>query len=441
MLRILMPEDPDRGSVLARLHDRAGAAAAEVEQAVRQVLAEVRARGDQAVRELTQRFEGRTLEALELPRPEWERQAEQTQPDVRAAIGRARDRIARFHERQRESGYVLDEDGVSLELRVRPLTRVGLYVPGGSARYPSSVLMTAVPAKVAGVGEIVMVTPGPSAETLWAAKVAGVDRVFVIGGAQAVAALAYGTQSVPRVDKIVGPGNAYVAEAKRQVFGAVDIDAIAGPSEILVIADEHADPRWVAADLLSQAEHDPDAHAILVTSSASLASRVAAEVEKQVQTLPRREIAEKSLFRHGLAVVVGSLDEAIAFADHYAPEHLELMVREPHAAAARIRNAGAIFIGALTPEAAGDYLAGPNHVLPTAGAARYGSPLGVYDFVKRTSLLCYQLDGLRAHGADIVRLANVEGLQAHGRAVAVRLSEPEPASRPSPAAPGSRSRG
>jgi histidinol dehydrogenase len=246
--------------------------------------------------------------------------------------------------------------------------------------------------------------------------------VFPIGGAQAVAALAYGTGSVPRVDKIVGPGNAFVAEAKRQVFGVVDIDAVAGPSEILVVADERADARLIAADLLSQAEHDADAYAILVTPQASLASQVAQEIEKQVQTLPRREIAEKSLFRHGLAIVVRSLDEAIDFAERYAPEHLELMVQDPQAAAARIRTAGAIFLGAATPEAAGDYLAGPNHVLPTGGAARYGSPLGVYDFVKRTSLIRYSLDALRRQATDIVRLANVEGLQAHGRAVAIRIA-------------------
>jgi histidinol dehydrogenase len=271
------------------------------------------------------------------------------------------------------------------------------------------------------VGEIVMVTPGPSAETLWAAKVAGVDRVFAIGGAQAVGALAWGTESVPRVDKIVGPGNAYVAEAKRQVFGAVDIDSVAGPSEILIVADESAEARWVAADLLSQAEHDVDAHAVLLTPSAAFAAAVSQEVGKQLVTLPRRAIAEKSLFRHGLALVTATLDEALALADQFAPEHLELMCKDAQAAAPRIRSAGAIFVGAHTPEAAGDYLAGPNHVLPTGGAARYGSPLGVYDFIKRTSLLRYSAEALRAQATDIVRLANIEGLAAHGRAVAARL--------------------
>ena len=346
MLRILLPEDADRAVLLGRLEDRMGAIPVEVERSVRHVIDEVRARGDEAVRAFTLQWEKRELGDLELSRTDWEREAQKTAPDVRQAIERARDRIARFHEQQRVSGYVLSEAGVELELKVTPLRRVALYVPGGTARYPSSVLMTAVPARVAGVGEIIMVTPGPSPETLYAAKVAGVDRVFPIGGAQAVAALAYGTRSVPRVDKIVGPGNAFVAEAKRQVFGVVDIDQVAGPSEILVIADESADAKLVAADLLSQAEHDVDAYAVLVTPSATLASQVAKEIEAQVHSLPRRAIAEKALFRHGIAVVVRSLDEAIAFADRYAPEHLELMVKDPKAAAARIGTAGAIFLGA-----------------------------------------------------------------------------------------------
>src|SRR5581483_3366050 len=426
MFRLSLPEDADRARVIAALLERASAAGADVERGVREVIAEVRARGDQAVRAFTLKWEKRALDGLELSRGEWEREADKVAPHVRAALEHARARIADFHSRQRvlDEAYSVSLDGARLELRVAPLQRVGLYVPGGTARYPSSVLMTAVPAKVAGVGEIVMVTPGPSAETLWAAKIAGVDRVFAIGGAQAIAALAYGTESVPRVDKIVGPGNAYVAEAKRQVFGAVDIDAVAGPSEILIVADAGADARLVAADLLSQAEHDADAYAILVTPSAELAARVARAVERQVATLPRRAIAEQSLARHGVALVVGSLDEALAFANQYAPEHLELMVADPDAAAARVSTAGAVFLGAWTPEAAGDYLAGPNHVLPTGGAARYGSPLGVYDFVKRTSLLRYDEAALRAQAPDIVRLADVEGLHAHGRAVTARLTPP-----------------
>jgi histidinol dehydrogenase len=421
MLRLLLPGDPDRPQVVQRLHRRASAGGSDVEHSVRAVLEEVRQHGDAAVRAFTERWEKRKLEDLELSRLEWERLANQVAPDVQAALGTARERIARFHERQRVEGYRIDEDGVELELRVQPLARAGVYVPGGSARYPSSVLMTAVPAKVAGVGEIVMVTPGPSPETLHAARIAGVHRVFVIGGAQAVAALAYGTETVPRVDKIVGPGNAYVAEAKRQLFGIVDIDQVAGPSEILIVADHLADPRLVAADLLSQAEHDADAYAILVTTSLELAVATQKEVAAQLESLPRKAIAEQSITRHGHAVVVDHINDALAFAEEYAPEHLELMTADAAAQAKTIRNAGAIFVGASTPEAAGDYLAGPNHVLPTGGAARHGSPLGVYDFVKRTSVLKYSPEALARQAGDIVRLANVEGLQGHGRAVAARL--------------------
>jgi histidinol dehydrogenase len=423
MLRLLLPGDPDRQQVLKKLVERASFGASDVEHAVRVVIDEVRQRGDEAVRAFTERWERRKLEALELPRLEWERLANQVSSDVQAALSTAKGRIQRFHERQKLDGYQVDEEGVHLELRVQPLSRVGLYVPGGTARYPSSVLMTAVPAKVAGVGEIVMVTPGPSPETLHAARIAGVDRVFVIGGAQAVAALAFGTETVPRVDKIVGPGNAFVAEAKRQLFGIVDIDQVAGPSEILILADEDADPRLVAADLLSQAEHDADALAILVTTSLELAIATQKEVAAQLESLPRKAIAEQSIMRHGHAIVVEKLEDAIDFAENYAPEHLELMLADADAICAQIKNAGAIFVGASTPEAAGDYLAGPNHVLPTGGAARHGSPLGVYDFVKRTSILKYSPAALKQQAGDIVRLANVEGLQAHGRAVAARLGQ------------------
>ena len=370
--------------------------------------------------EYTERFEKRTLATFELSKDEWERQASGVTPEVLRALERAEDRIARFHVPQRVEGYRFEEGGARLELRVQPLDRVGLYVPGGSARYPSSVLMTAVPARIAGVREIVMVTPGPSAETLAAAKVAGVHRVFVIGGAQAVAALAFGTATVPRVDKIVGPGNAWVAEAKRQLFGAVDIDAVAGPSEILVIADDGADPALVAADLLSQAEHDVEAYAVLLTTSRALAEATARAVDEQLATLPRREIASESITRHGVALVMRSLDDCLAFADRYAPEHLELLVRDADAVANRVQHAGAVFVGAFTPEAAGDYLAGPNHVLPTGGTARYASPLGVYDFVKRTSVLRWDDAALSAHADDIIALAEVEGLHAHGRAVSKR---------------------
>jgi histidinol dehydrogenase len=311
---------------------------------------------------------------------------------------------------------------VRLGLRITPLARVGLYVPGGTARYPSSVLMTAIPAKVAGVGEVVMVTPGPSAETLLAARLAGVDRVFELGGAQAVGALAYGTATVPRVDKIVGPGNQWVAVAKRQVYGEVDIDSVAGPSEVLIIADADAPPAWIAADLLAQAEHDVEARAVLVTTSAALAAAVDVELERQLATLPRAAIARAAISAHGAAVIVASIDDALAFADRYAPEHLELQLPLPaaRAAAARLRNAGAIFVGKWASEAAGDYLAGANHVLPTGGAARYASPLGVYDYVKRTSIIEYDEHAAHAHAADIAALAACEGLDAHGRSALIR---------------------
>jgi histidinol dehydrogenase len=420
MLRIIGPDDAGRADAERALLERMSLTPADVERDVRGIIEAVRARGDAAVREYTERFEKRTLGALELSRADWEQQASTVTPEVQRAIERAADRIARFHAPQRIDGYRFEEGGARLELRVQPLDRVGLYVPGGSARYPSSVLMTAVPARIAGVREIVMVTPGPSAETLFAAKVAGVHRVFVIGGAQAAAALAYGTATVPRVDKIVGPGNAWVAEAKRQLFGQVDIDAVAGPSEIMVVADEAADPKLVAADLLSQAEHDVEAYAVLVTTSRALAEATARAVDEQLESLPRREIAAESIARHGVALVMRSLDDALAFADRYAPEHLELLVRDAEGASHRVQNAGAIFVGAWTPEAAGDYLAGPNHVLPTGGTARYASPLGVYDFVKRTSVLRWDEATLEAHGDDIVALAEVEGLHAHGRAVSKR---------------------
>jgi histidinol dehydrogenase len=400
---------------------RAAVIPADVDAKARAIVEDVRARGDAAVREYTERFEKRTLAALEIDPARWDAAAAHVAPDVLAALEHAVANVTRFHERQREQGYELLLPGVRMGLRVEPLARVGLYVPGGTARYPSSVVMTAVPARVAGVREVVMVTPGASNETLAAARVAGVDRVFEIGGAHAVAALAYGTESVPRVDKIVGPGNIWVAAAKRLVFGDVDIDSVAGPSEVLVIADESADAALVASDLLAQAEHDTEAHAVLVTTSERLVTEVEAELERQLADLPRREIAAKALAQHGAAVIADDLGAAIRLANKFAPEHLELHVHDAARVADSIRTAGAIFVGAWTPEAAGDYLAGPNHVLPTGGAARYASPLGVYDYVKRTTVLEYAPDGLEAHAEDIQRLARVEGLDAHGRSVRIRL--------------------
>ncbi|HTL34663.1 MAG TPA: histidinol dehydrogenase [Kofleriaceae bacterium] len=385
-----------------------------VDDTVATILRDVRARGDEAVAEYTRRFDQREP-PYEVSRTRWDELASKVSPRVKEALELAASRIRAFHERQGEPDVDVTLDGVRLELRVTPLARVGLYVPGGTARYPSSVLMTAIPAKVAGVGEVIMVTPGASPEALLAARLAGVDRVFELGGAQAVGALAYGTASVPRVDKIVGPGNAWVASAKRQVYGEVDIDSIAGPSEVLIIADNDADAAWVAADLLAQAEHDREARAILVTTSTSLAAAVGAEVEAQLATLPRRVIAEHAISHHGGAVIVSSIDEAVAFANRYAPEHLELDVADARAVAARCTTSGAIFVGKWSSEAAGDYVAGGNHVLPTGGAARYASPLGVHDFRKRTSVIEYSRAAAVAHADEIAVLAACEGLDAHGR--------------------------
>jgi histidinol dehydrogenase len=420
---MLLPTDLDASARTKALVDRASGVPREVEARARTIVEDVKARGDAAVREWTQKIENRSLDAFELPEMEWKRAAGEVAPDVVRAIERAASRIRAYHERWRDASWDWQDAGVRLGLRVEPLERVGLYVPGGTARYPSTVLMTALPARAAGVREIVMTTPGPSPETLCAARVAGVDRVFVLGGAQAVAALAFGTEQVPRVDKIVGPGNLYVAAAKRLVFGDVDIDSVAGPSEIVVLCDETADPKLVAADLLSQAEHDAEAYPVLVTTSELVAARVVREVERQVADLPRREIAEASLRAHGCAVVVPDLEAAIDFTNRFAPEHLEIVTRNPRDVLPKIKTAGACFLGPWTPEAAGDYIAGPNHVLPTAGAARWASALGCWDFVRRSTVIEYDKEALAAHAGDIIRLAKVEGLHAHGRAVAVRLEE------------------
>jgi histidinol dehydrogenase len=392
-----------------------------VDDAVAAILHAVRTRGDEAVAEYTRQLDQREP-PYEVSRARWDELAARVDARVRHALELAAARIRAFHERQVEADVDVTLDGVRLELRVTPLRRVGLYVPGGTARYPSSVLMTAIPAKVAGVSEVIMVTPGVSPEAMLAARLAGVDRVFELGGAQAVGALAYGTETVPRVDKIVGPGNAWVASAKRQVYGEVDIDSIAGPSEVLIVADGDAPAAWIAADLLAQAEHDREARAILVTTSPALAAAVAEEVAAQLATLPRRAIAEHAISHHGAAVIVDSIDEAVAFANQYAPEHLELDVADARRVAARCTTAGAIFIGRWSSEAAGDYVAGANHVLPTGGAARYASPLGVHDFHKRTSLIEYSREAALAHADEIAVLAACEGLDAHGRS-ALRRKE------------------
>ncbi len=351
---------------------------ARVEPDVREILDTVRERGDEAVLDYSERFDRRRPEALVLDREAWLAEAGRVDPDVRKALTEAAERIRRYHEHQREPGFRYEEDGVELGQRVRPVAAAAVYAPGGKARYPSTVLMTAIPATVAGVKRIVLVTPNPSPEILAAAEVAGVTEVVDAGGAQAIAAVAYGTESIARVDKVVGPGNIYVACAKRLVFGAVDIDSIAGPSEILVVADEGADPEVVAADLLSQAEHDEAAYPLLITLSRSQAEAVDAALERQLESLPRKAIAKEAIAKNGYAFVTGDLTEAGRVATVLAAEHLSLSVEDPDSLLDQVGAAGAVFLGYYTPEAAGDYAAGPSHVLPTGGAVRFSSPLGVY---------------------------------------------------------------
>jgi histidinol dehydrogenase len=395
---------------------------------VAEIIDGVRTRGDAAVREYTQRFDGVALEDVRIPESRWEEAYQNVSPEFLGALRAAAVNIRDFHERQRRnSWFYTGPSGILLGQMIRPLRRVGVYVPGGRAAYPSSVLMNVIPAQVAGVSEIVLVTP-PSRDgsfhpgVLVAARELGVAEVYGIGGAQAIAAMAYGTETVAAVDKIVGPGNVYVALAKQMVYGRVAIDMMAGPSEILVIADDSADPEYVAADLLSQAEHDPMAAAVLVTDSAGLARQVQDAVSRQLAALPRREIAEESLRRHGAILVVASREEAVALANRLAPEHLELLVERPHEWLGKIENAGAVFLGPYSPEPVGDYFAGPNHVLPTNGTARFSSPLSVDDFLKKSSIIQYSEQALREHGDHIVALAEAEGLTAHANAVRVRLA-------------------
>ncbi|WP_420394345.1 histidinol dehydrogenase [Acuticoccus sp.] len=400
----------------------------DVGAAVAAILAAVRQRGDAALVEYTQRFDGLNLtEApMGITAEEVARARAEVAPEVIEALHFARDRIAAFHERQRPQDVRhTDATGATLGWRWTALDAVGLYVPGGRAAYPSSLLMNAVPAAVAGVGRVVMVTPAPGGRiepvVLAAAEVAGVTEIWRVGGAQAIAALAYGTETIRPVDKIVGPGNAYVASAKRQVFGVVGIDMIAGPSEVVVVADRSADPTLVAADLLAQAEHDEVAQAILITDDAALADAVAAAVEEQLAALPRREVATASWEGHGAVIVVPDLDAAAALIDKLAPEHLQLAVADPERLAERVRHAGAIFLGALTPEAIGDYVGGPNHVLPTSRSARYSSGLSVQDFLKRTTLLGLDRGALEALAGPAMTLAAAEGLDAHRLSIARRL--------------------
>ncbi len=396
---------------------------------VAEILRQVRERGDAAVAEYTERFDHVKPETSLVSQEEIRGALERVGEEFVRILERSKERITAYHEMQKRQSMIQQEkDGSMTGLLFRPLARVGVYVPGGKALYPSSVLMNVLPAKVAGVPEVIMVSPpGPDGrlddKILAAASVCGVDQIFKMGGAQAIGALAYGTESVPRVDKIVGPGNIFVATAKKLVYGEVNVDSIAGPSEILVLADETANPVYVAADLLSQAEHDELAGAILITTSQELADQVAEEMERQTAEAPRREIIEAALSNRGMIIVTESLEEGIRLANAYAPEHMEICTKEPMSIVPRIQNAGAIFVGSYSPEPMGDYMAGPNHVLPTGGTARFFSPLNVDDFIKKTSLLYMSRQSVDELGPDVIRFAESEGLYAHGNAIRLRLEE------------------
>ncbi|MDR0883188.1 MAG: histidinol dehydrogenase [Oscillospiraceae bacterium] len=427
MIPIIQADGVTEAQLFQKLKARAGETDTRVAAIVEDIIANVRTHGDAALREYTERFDGAVPEKWILDRADMQAALDTREPAFIAALQKANLNINLFHSQQWQKSWLTTEkDGTILGQRVRGLHRVGLYVPGGTAPLFSSVLMNAIPAKIAGVEELIMLTPPQKDGTanpdiLAAAAIAGVDKVYLVGGAQAIAAAAYGTESIPKVDKIVGPGNIFVATAKKQVFGQVDIDMIAGPSEILIIADETANARYVAADLLGQAEHDVLASAVLLTTSQTLAEQVVAELEKQAALLPRRDIIEKSLPDYGVIVVCDTLARCIELSEEFAPEHLELAVRDPLQYIGLIDNAGSVFLGHDTPESLGDYYAGPNHVLPTGGTARFFSPLGVDAFLKRSSFIYYTNAALRAAADDVIRLARAEQLDGHANAVAVRI--------------------
>lgn len=432
-MKIIHTEDPAFAETFLRIRQRGKVFDEEIWAIVGGIVADVVRNGDEALFAYTKKFDGISLNS---------RTIEASEAEIEAALGKvsaenwhvlqlAAERIEHFHRQQAVPSWsAAEEGGIELGQRVLPLERVGIYAPGGRAVYPSTVLMAAIPARIAGVAEIILVTPSKSTELhpliVAAAKLGGVNRIFKMGGAQAVAALAYGTASVPAVDKIVGPGNAYVAAAKKMVFGQVAIDMIAGPSEVLVIADKTAVAAHVAADLLAQAEHDVMASAVLLTPLRTLAQQVAAAVEEQLPQLSRREVARQALADFGLLIVSKDMEEAFVIADRFAPEHLELMVADPAAALTKVTNAGAAFLGGTTPEALGDYIAGPNHILPTGGTARFSSPLGVYDFVKRTSILNFSSAALLKYGGEAAYFAELEGFDAHARSVTLRLAPKNP---------------
>ena len=427
MIRIAKADGVSERELINQLKARSGEIDRKVTSAVTDILNNVKQNGDDAVREYTLKFDGHMPSKFEISREEIDSSPDKCDRDFILALYKAADNIRDFHARQKQQSWLEPkQNGVILGQRIRGLKRVGVYVLGGTAAYPSSVLMNVIPAKIAGVKEIVMVTPPQKDGTanpdiLAAAKIAGVDRVFLMGGAQAVAALAYGTQSVPKVDKIVGPGNIFVATAKKLLYGTVDIDMIAGPSEILIVADKSANPKFLAADLMSQAEHDKMASAILLTTSEETANETAKELSRQMQTLERRDIIEQSLNDFGAIIVCKDISEAVDFANELAPEHLELAVENPMEYIGRVDNAGSVFLGHYSPEPLGDYFAGPNHVLPTSGTARFFSPLSVDSFIKKSSFIYYTEPALSEAKDDIIKLAETEGLTAHANSIKVRF--------------------
>ena len=427
MITITVADGNAEKELLNNLRQRSGETDKKVTASVTEILENVKARGDEAVKEYTMKFDGRCPEQLEVTRAQMEEAVANADPRFVEALRNAMENIREFHSRQKQQSFIdAKSNGVIMGQRIRGLKRVGLYVPGGTAAYPSSVLMNAVPAKIAGVEEVLMVTPPlkdgtANPDILVAAALAGVDRIFLMGGAQAVGALAYGTETIPKVDKIVGPGNIYVATAKRILYGVVDIDMIAGPSEILVMADSTANPKFLAADLMSQAEHDVLASSILLTTDKAVAEATLEELKRQMALLSRNEIIEKSLRDYGAIIVCRDVDEMVNLANELAPEHLEVMMENPLAYLGRLDNAGSVFLGQYAPEPLGDYYAGPNHVLPTSGTARFFSPLGVDSFIKKSSYIYYTEEALRAAHDDIVCIAERERLTAHANSIKVRF--------------------
>ena len=427
MINIIKADGKNEVEFLSKIEERSRNTNNDVTAVVTEIINNVRENGNKAVREYTIKFDGKAPENFEVSKDEIMSAVAECEPEFIVTLKKAADNIRDFHSRQKQQSWLTTKDnGVIMGQRVRGLARVGLYVPGGTAAYPSSVLMNAIPAKIAGVGEIIMVTPPmkdgkPNPNIMAAAAIAGVDRVFLMGGAQAVAALAYGTESVPKVDKIVGPGNIFVATAKKLLYGNVDIDMIAGPSEILVLADESANPKFLAADLMSQAEHDKLASAIMVTTSESLAEETVSQIERQIQMLSRKDIIETSLTNYGVIIVCDTMEKAVEMANQLAPEHLEVCCNNPLEYVGKLDNAGSVFLGNYSPEPLGDYFAGPNHVLPTSGTARFFSPLSVDSFVKKSSFIYYTENALEKDKEDIMRFAETEGLTAHANSIGVRF--------------------